>query len=250
MALWGYSGGAFATQFTAELAAEYAPDLKIAGAVVGGPAPNLTTVDQLMNAKDTAGLVVASIMGTTSQDTAAQLWLWDHLKKDGPYNATWFYAALWMTGIGALEAYSQQDIANYFVNGSQDLWGPELRSLFDRTSFMGHHGTPNMPVFIYKAIQDEMSPVTETDNLVQTMCASGANVLYHRNTLGTHNVELWSGRMRTMDFIAAMLGTDVNQTAVAELGIPATGCNTINVTIPVNMTMVYEGLTRPTPTLT
>jgi hypothetical protein len=41
---------------------------------------------------------------------------------------------------------------------------------------MGYHGVPSMPVFVYKAIQDEFSPVADTDTLVERYCGVGANI--------------------------------------------------------------------------
>jgi Secretory lipase len=233
-ALWGYSGGAFATIFTAELAATYAPELVIHGAVAGGTAPNLTTVDKLMNKQDTAGLVVASILGITTQHPTARMFMLQQLMADGPYNASYWMSANYMSGVQVLTAFAYQDVANFFRNGSKAVWGTEIQSAFDLDAAMGYHGIPNMPVFIYKAVQDEMSPVKETDDLVAGYCAGGANVLYHRNTAGGHNQELWSGRPRALLYLEAVL--DGKKT----LEIPATGCLTVNVSVPVNLTEIAQ----------
>ena len=37
-----------------------------------------------------------------------------------------------------------------------------------------------MPVFVYKAIHDEVSVVQEFDKLVNEYCELGANILYER----------------------------------------------------------------------
>ena len=42
--LYGYSGGAVAGEFSAELQPIYAPELNIAGAAVGGLIPNMTVL--------------------------------------------------------------------------------------------------------------------------------------------------------------------------------------------------------------
>lgn len=104
---------------------------------------------------------------------------------------------------------------------------------------MGHHGSPNMPVFIYKAIADEMSAAAETDILVEQFCKDGANILYHRNRVGGHNQELWQGRDRVLAYLSAVLeDTD-------GIEYPKTGCSILNVTNAVNVTfvdkMVLEG---------
>lgn len=55
-ATWGYSGGALATEWAAELQLDYAPELSFAGSAMGGLTPNVTTVLMAINAKISAGL--------------------------------------------------------------------------------------------------------------------------------------------------------------------------------------------------
>lgn len=59
-ATWGYSGGALATEWAAELQADYASDLSFAGSAMGGLTPNITSVLQSINMKVSAGLAPVS----------------------------------------------------------------------------------------------------------------------------------------------------------------------------------------------
>lgn len=43
---------------------------------------------------------------------------------------------------------------------------------------MGYHGVPQMPIFAYKAIEDEISVVEDTDALVDKYCNSKANSMF------------------------------------------------------------------------
>lgn len=43
-AMWGYSGGALASEWAAELQVQYASELNFAGAALGGLTPNVTSV--------------------------------------------------------------------------------------------------------------------------------------------------------------------------------------------------------------
>jgi pimeloyl-ACP methyl ester carboxylesterase len=238
-AVVGYSGGSFAAAFAAELAADYAPDLQLAGVLVGGPSPNLTTGGLLMNKKDTAGLVVASLVGITAQHPAAREFLLSRLKPAGPYNITGFMNATNLSGLNSLYAYARHNIFDYFINGAADFFHPVLQDLLTKQGHLGFHGIPNMPVFIYKAMNDEMSPIKETDDLVAKYCAGGGNILYHRNTLGGHNQELWSSRPRVMRYLHAVLdGDDI-------LEIPETGCMKANFSIPLNMTEIIGPSYQP-----
>ncbi|KAK4215452.1 lipase 2 [Rhypophila decipiens] len=254
-ALWGYSGGGFAAGFAMELMGRYAPDLigKLVGAAVGGPSPNLTTVAQAMNKKDTAGLVVASLVGVVDQWPEAREYLRSRLKAEGTYNATGFLKIEKMSGVEALMAYKDQDVYDYFVGGKSDIWGSEsngiIQAVVDKDAVMGVHEAPpkEVPVFVYKAAKDEMSAVEETDVLVESYCKGGARVLYHRNHEGGHNDELWAGRLRTMDFLRTVLDgwTGANMT------IPDVGkCITEDVKVPLDVTCLlpewwWGGAPRP-----
>src|SRR3569833_2707285 len=222
-ALWGYSGGAFATEFAAELAGSYAPDFKIAGVVVGGGSVNLTTTSEHMNNGSTTGLVVAGMIGITTQQPDARKYLLSRIKQTGPYNITSFTNVTTMTGMDALTYFFGQDVYKYFIGGRDDWLHPVMQQVYQKDAYFGRHGVPNMPCFYYTAIQDEMSPVEDTDALVNSYCKQGANILYHRNTVGHHNDELWSGRLRTYAYLAAVLDG-----AKPYLTIPEKGCLTQN----------------------
>lgn len=43
-AMWGYSGGALATEWAAELQVQYAPELNFSGVALGGLTPNISSV--------------------------------------------------------------------------------------------------------------------------------------------------------------------------------------------------------------
>lgn len=59
-ATWGYSGGALATEWAAELQADYASELSFAGSAMGGLTPNVTSVLETINMKISAGLAPVS----------------------------------------------------------------------------------------------------------------------------------------------------------------------------------------------
>lgn len=59
-ATWGYSGGALATEWAAELQLDYASELSFAGAAMGGLTPNVTSVLMSINQKISAGLAPVS----------------------------------------------------------------------------------------------------------------------------------------------------------------------------------------------
>ena len=53
--LWGYSGGGLASAWAAEMCADYAPELDIAGAVLGAPVGDLGHTFRRLNGGFLAG---------------------------------------------------------------------------------------------------------------------------------------------------------------------------------------------------
>jgi hypothetical protein len=237
-ALWGYSNGGAATEMAAEMVGKYAPELKLSGAVVGGLCPATTNAtasnpDQpSLNGTAAAGLVIQGLLGITSQYPDQRAYMVSRLKPNGTYNATDFMAASYMSGWDALVHYYMKDVYAYFQNGISDLLTPGFQAMFAREGITGDRGLYNMPVFHYHAIQDGFTLIDDTDNLVKKACNAGANVLYHRNSVGDHNGELTNGRQRAMDYLGYVLdGTP------AAFEIPKSGCQTVN------LTLQYDGKT-------
>ncbi|EHA46746.1 lipase 5 [Pyricularia oryzae 70-15] len=170
-ALWGYSGGAFASGFAGELQASYAPELDIAGIAIG----------------------------------EARQYLVDHLHKEGTHNATSFLSALHIPAAEAIALFSGQDIFGYFTNGDEIMRAPELARVFGNNWHESYHGIPQMPVYAYKAIHDENTNIRTTDEHVARICGVGANVLYDRNTVGGHEDEAISGGRRALKWLSDAL---------------------------------------------
>ncbi|KAL1962662.1 hypothetical protein VTN77DRAFT_9296 [Rasamsonia byssochlamydoides] len=190
-ALWGYSGGALANEWAAELQVQYAPELTFSGADLGGLTPNVTSVIESVNGQYWAGLIPLGLLGVASQ-----------------YPEVMFLATKNITWAEAIATFMNQDISDYFVNGEAYVQA-------------------QMPLFVYKAIADEISPIGETDALVDKYCAVGANILYQRNMVGGHLAEYTNGDARAFEWLRSVLeGTYT----------PASGCTIQNVTVNVTST--------------
>ena len=158
-AMWGYSGGSFATEWAAELQLQYAPELAFAGAAMGGAVANFSTVLPAVNGTIWAGLAPNAIVGLVSQFPAAEQYMLSQLKEDGPLNKTGWLASKELTLEEALGFYGNQDIYAYFKNGEAFYQAPVIKELLFNQCQEGYHGIPQMPVFYYKAIQDEITHV-------------------------------------------------------------------------------------------
>lgn len=146
-AMWGYSGGALAAEWAAELQVQYAPELNISGAALGGLTPNVTSVLNMINKSYAAGLAPPSILGLTSQYPALHQYVVSQLNPSGQYNSTAFLAAMNMTLDEAEGKYAFQNISAYFVNGIDALLNNStFKKVVDSNGQMGYHGVPQMPL--------------------------------------------------------------------------------------------------------
>ncbi|TLD18497.1 hypothetical protein PspLS_10300 [Pyricularia sp. CBS 133598] len=224
-ALWGYSGGAFASGFAAELQASYAPELDISGIALGGVLSNFTQIIYNVTGSPVAAIVPYSLLGLTVQYPDARQYLIDHLHKEGTYNATTFLSALHIPVAEAIALFSGQDIFQYFVDGDDIMRAPELARVFGNNWHESYHGIPQVPVYAYKAIHDENTNIRTTDEHVARICGVGANVLYERNTIGGHEQEAVSGGRRAMKWLSdALDGRKLE---------PTSGCKVRDVTVGV-----------------
>ena len=224
-AMYGYSGGAAASEWAAELQVQYAPEMTFAGMAIGGVTPNVTSVIKSIDGTQFAEVNIGGALGLTSQDPAARKYLVSQLKTSGPYNKTGFLAALTQnTSVDAVE-YANTSFFDFFVNGAAIIQNPLIQDLVNRDGIMGYHGTPAMPVFVFKAIGDEFSPIADTDALVERYCAVGANILYQRNTVGGHLAEAINETPNALAFLIAILEGSYASTYNTR------GCTIKNVTI-------------------
>lgn len=216
-AMWGYSGGALASEWAAELQVQYAPELNFAGAALGGLTPNTTTVMQACEGQLCAGLTPPGIIGVASQFPEVLEYIISQLKTEGPQNATSFLSvqSLGLAQTSILFAF--QKMGDYFINGDAIFENPLVRRIMNSDGRMGYHGVPTMPLFVYKAIADEVSPVADTDDLVNKFCKVGATIQYERNTVGGHSAGAVNGEASAFHFLAQVLGGTYTP--------PAQGCS-------------------------
>ena len=214
--MWGYSGGSLASEWASELQPSYAPELNFAGVAVGGLVPNITSVLTTINKGPFAGLAPAGIMGLTN----AYPELSDYVDANLiPSKAADFKKAQTQCLDADIVDFIFQDMFSYFSDGENLLDGALPQAILNETGYMGTHGTPKMPMFFYKAVADEVSPVADTDALVSKLCSQGAQIQYVRDGLGEHATEIITGAGDAFVFLKDRFD-----------GIPAApGCSTSNV---------------------
>lgn len=211
IALWGYSGGALASEWAAELQVQYAPELEISGMALGGLTPNITSVLYSVNGTLYAGLVPSGLLGLASQYPDFNELLIKGLKPSGPNNRTGFLAATQLSLNEASERYENQNIFDYFIEGTEFFNIPQVKKVLSVDGIMGYHGVPQMPLFVYKAIGDGVSRIEDTDEMVNRYCSYGANILYQRNTIGGHGAESINGDARAFSWLSRVFDGTLQQ---------------------------------------
>lgn len=182
MAVWGYSGGGLATGWAAEAAATYAPELSIAGAVMGSPVVDPESVARRLNASPWAGLAALMIASLVHVFPEAQKVVDEHATEEG--KALLAQIEGMSTG-SAIRRFRNVDIARYVDMTIEELFAlPELRHVFDVTR-LGQK-TPSMPVLLIQGVHDKIVDVLDVDKLVQIYTDGGAAVSYHRDPLAEH----------------------------------------------------------------
>ncbi|KAI5195734.1 hypothetical protein E4T38_08888 [Aureobasidium subglaciale] len=79
---------------------------------------------------------------------------------------------------------------------------PIVNTTITNRATMGRHGTPSMPIFAYKAVAGEISPIADTDALVQQFCNAGVSVTYVRDPFGEHFTQAATSTGDVLNFLA------------------------------------------------
>lgn len=180
--MWGYSGGSLASMWAAELQPSYAPELKIAGAAVGGTVPNITSVVTSINGKSHAGLIPTGVVGLMNQYAELRPVVEDHLLPQ--YKEKFFSVRNQCLNADSKE-FENQDIVGMFDDRNLVYTNPTAVRIITENA-LGRGDTPKIPMFVYKSVADEISPVAETDALVEKYCANGATIQYQRDEKSDH----------------------------------------------------------------
>ena len=182
MAAWGYSGGSFASGWTAVEHARYAPELNLTGVAVGGFVTRPGEAVHALNGGPFSGFFASLFPG---------------ILRANPDIAQTFNRYLTPAGKRLLASGDAQclvsNLAQYpFINMDNYLTIPfdRLMSLpAVRNSFAAMNlgaDAPTAPVFVYQAVHDELVPDAYVGETVRNWCKAGARVTFTRDQLSEH----------------------------------------------------------------
>ncbi|KAM0484283.1 hypothetical protein ACHAPX_001703 [Trichoderma viride] len=210
VALWGYSGGSLASGWAAELQPTYAPELKIAGAALGGTVPNITTVLSEINKSAFAGIIPSGIVGLANQYPQVNSVLEKHVL---PQYQSLFNKVRSQCLVADVTDFLFKDVLGMLDDPSLPFTDPDLVRI-QNDNALGK-ATPKIPLYVYKSTEDELSPVSETDALVKKYCRGGASVEYVRDILSEHGSLAITGAVKALAWLIDVLDEGKSQKGCA-----------------------------------
>jgi hypothetical protein len=194
-ALNGYSGGAEATGWAAQLQPSYAPDARLAGVAMGGTPGDPAAVARSLDGGLFSGFEAAATVSLDSEYPEAGI--------DGLTNAQGKAALVQASGkcmTDLLTGFAFKRLSDY-TNVPDPLSVPSVAAVLKKDTLGA--AAPSAPVYDYHADTDEIVPVGQDDTLVKNWCAEGATVQTVRDFLGEHALEALVHGGDALDFLAA-----------------------------------------------
>lgn len=182
VALWGYSGGGLATAWAAEMAAGYAPELEIVGAVAGAPVGDPAATFVRLNGTPLAGFAAVCVAALRRAYPELDRLLRAHVTAGF---LTLLADAEQRTTLALLARFARKDIDDYCLGGfTEVLAEPAMRQILDDIRPGGL--PPAMPMLVVQGVNDELIAAADVDAHVARYRAAGAHVHYVRDRLSLH----------------------------------------------------------------
>lgn len=181
-ALAGYSGGAQATGWAAELQPSYAPDVRLAGASMGGIPADPEAVARSLDGGVFSGFEAAAAVSLGAEYPEMDI---NALMNDKGKQAMADASGKCLTDL--LTSFPFKKLADYSTV-PDPLAVPRVRAVL-KANTLGS-AAPSVPVFDYHANTDEIVPVAQDDALVKAWCSRGATVHVVRDAIGEHALEM------------------------------------------------------------
>lgn len=191
--VWGYSGGALASGWAAELQPTYAPELRIAGVAAGGIPADLTLAATTMDGGPFSGLGLGAVNGLMREYPELESLLNDAGRA--------LQADMDDMCVGELVTGYPFRKLSEFTNSPDPLNEPVSREVL-ALNRMGAQA-PTAPVYLYHSKFDELIPWTAGDAVRREWCAKGTKVTFHTDYLSEHNVLAVTGAPAAVAYLSA-----------------------------------------------
>lgn len=169
--MFGYSGGALATEWATEMKAWYAETLPIVGAVIGGAPTNITSTYHNVNGGDLATLNVWAMLGIMNAYPTMNQWMRDDLRTDA-YQDKRFLLELTSCSYASPALAKGLNFANISAMFEQgDKFLTQFSNILNEIGVMGKNITeqnnPGYPLAFFYGTEDEVTyPLEDTQKLI------------------------------------------------------------------------------------
>ncbi|GAA2796264.1 lipase family protein [Saccharopolyspora taberi] len=214
VALWGYSEGGQAALWATQLAASYAPDLKLAGTAAGGVPGDLRMVGNALNGGQFAGFAAAALVGFHAGYPEMPF---DELLNDRGREAVGKLSGSCL--IDTIFGFSGERVEDYTLDGLTpdqiyELPGPDGTTwgqIADSHRVGDGIGTPGsgaayeigVPVFQYRGAREQIIPVPTEEQTRDAYCRAGIQTQWKPDVDGDHLIAAKNAIPDVMAFFAS-----------------------------------------------
>lgn len=207
VALWGFSGGSYASTWMASLQPEYAPEISsnLVGAALGGWVTNWTDVLAASEGRWFAGLIPNILNGMIKSDPDLKDVFDEEVEKDkqkrlyGGVDDCIFTVSL---KVLFKDFFGGKD--PWFKKGYRFFDIPEIKNYTDRNNIGVLKGTPRpeIPLFVFHGSPDEIVPQNTSRKAYENFCEWGIESFeYAESATSGHIIEAIEGAGAAMAWI-------------------------------------------------
>jgi hypothetical protein len=189
--MMGYSGGALATGWAAELQPTYAPELAIKGVAAGGTPSDLEAAGQTIDGGPFSGLFLGAAVGI-SREYPELLTLMNDAGRD-------MISRIGDMCYAEMSAFFPFRHLGEFTTVADPLNHPLVTGILAENK-MGQTA-PTAPVYLYHSLFDELIPYSSAVELKGSWCSKGATVDFKGDFLSEHVVLAVTGAPGAIDFL-------------------------------------------------
>ena len=204
----GYSGGALATEWAAQLQPTYAPDVHLSAVVAGGVPVNVAHVaDHIDSGPSLGALDGIALNGITGEYKA-------YPQLSAP--AAQFVTPAGRAIIAKLNTVCNSDaITDYPFTPYSVMFSvpnpltaiPQLQQIIAANT-LGAATPAKVPTYLYQSVNDELTVTPDVDALVKQDCAAGVPIDYQRDVLSEHISLVATGAPAAIQWMqGTLLGT-------------------------------------------
>lgn len=180
--------------WAAELQPEYASELNLIAVAAGGLVMNVTSSFTAVNGRPMAGLAIAALIGFCREHDDIKL---ENYLNDKGKNLIKSIQNKCAIEIGVRHFNT---ILNQYTNVDAEKIIHEI-SLKKNQETLGQR-LPKAPIFLYQALFDDISPITDVRKLVQIYCNGDVNVNLKIVPISEHFLTSYYGIPNVMTFFS------------------------------------------------